>query len=65
MLLEINSEGTALIIVTHDPGIAALMRRTILLRDGRIEADQAVPAASEGAAVADIPRVAFLVASGQ
>jgi putative ABC transport system ATP-binding protein len=29
-----------IILVTHDPGIAAAAGRTILMRDGRIEADQ-------------------------
>ncbi len=38
LLRNLNNErGTTLIIVTHDPEIAALTNRVILLRDGRIE----------------------------
>jgi putative ABC transport system ATP-binding protein len=38
LLRELNeSRGTTLIIVTHDPEIAALTDRIISLRDGRIE----------------------------
>jgi ABC-type lipoprotein export system ATPase subunit len=38
LLRSLNQErGTTLIIVTHDPEIAALTDRIISLRDGRIE----------------------------
>jgi putative ABC transport system ATP-binding protein len=38
-------EGTTLILVTHDPAVAALADRRIHLRDGRVERDeQPVPA---------------------
>ncbi len=41
LLLELNRKsGTTLIIVTHDPNIAAQTRRTIRLRDGLIEEDK-------------------------
>ena len=41
LLLELNQrEGTTLILVTHDPSLAALAERKILLRDGRIETDE-------------------------
>jgi putative ABC transport system ATP-binding protein len=45
-------EGTTLILVTHDPAVAALADRRIHLRDGRVERDeQPAPAgASESAA---------------
>lgn len=46
LLLGLNrSEGTTLVLVTHDPALAALAERRITLRDGRIAADemQAVP----------------------
>jgi putative ABC transport system ATP-binding protein len=45
LLIDLNrSEGTTLLLVTHDPGLAALAARTILLRDGQIVADHAMEA---------------------
>jgi putative ABC transport system ATP-binding protein len=42
-----HRSGTTLILVTHDPGVAALASRRLYLRDGRLERDerqgQAVP----------------------
>ncbi|HVG08671.1 MAG TPA: ABC transporter ATP-binding protein [Thermoanaerobaculia bacterium] len=45
MILEIltglwSSEGTTLVLVTHDPAVAALADRRIHLRDGRIEREE-------------------------
>jgi putative ABC transport system ATP-binding protein len=41
LLLELNRrEGTTLVLVTHDPTLAAQSERKILLRDGRIESDE-------------------------
>ena len=44
-------EGTTLVLVTHDPAVAALAGRRIHLLDGRVERDEqplpAVPAVSE------------------
>ena len=40
LLLTLNKErGTTLIIVTHDPGIAAHLQRTIQIRDGVVVED--------------------------
>jgi lipoprotein-releasing system ATP-binding protein len=37
LLLELNAEfQTALVMVTHDPGLAALMQRTLRVEDGRL-----------------------------
>jgi putative ABC transport system ATP-binding protein len=37
MLFALNREsGTALVLVTHDPGLAARAGRTIVMRGGRI-----------------------------
>ncbi len=41
MLQKINSEGTTLIIVTHDKSVADRMRRVISLSDGRVLHDSA------------------------
>ena len=41
LILELNeAEGTTLVLVTHDPDIASLARRTIRLSDGRIAEDR-------------------------
>ena len=38
LLLKLNKDhGTTLIIVTHDPDIAALTQRTVRIRDGVVE----------------------------
>ena len=43
LLLELNQrEGTTLVLVTHDPSLAAYAERKVLLRDGRIESDETV-----------------------
>ena len=39
LLKELNSEGTTLLVVTHDLEVAAHMSRVLRLRDGKIEAD--------------------------
>ncbi len=38
------STGSTLVLVTHDPAIAARLGRTVAMRDGRIERDSAAPA---------------------
>lgn len=39
LLTELNSEGKTIIMVTHEPEIAAYAKRTIVLRDGVITED--------------------------
>jgi putative ABC transport system ATP-binding protein len=39
LLCELNIQGTTLVIVTHDAGVAAACARRVELRDGRITAD--------------------------
>jgi putative ABC transport system ATP-binding protein len=39
-----SREGTTLVLVTHDPAVAALAGRQIHLRDGRVERDERAPA---------------------
>jgi putrescine transport system ATP-binding protein len=41
LLEELNREGLTLLVVTHDPAIAARARRQLLMRDGRIVSDRA------------------------
>jgi putative ABC transport system ATP-binding protein len=50
LLTELRArEGTTLVLVTHDPAVAALAGRQIHLRDGRVERDEKarVPAPAE------------------
>lgn len=39
-LKELNDHGMTVLVVTHDPGIAAWSRRLLLLRDGEIVSDE-------------------------
>ena len=39
LLQEINNEGKTIIIVTHEPDVAAQTKRNVFLRDGVIESD--------------------------
>jgi ABC-type lipoprotein export system ATPase subunit len=39
LLDRVNADGTALVIVTHDPALADRSRRVLMMRDGRIESE--------------------------
>jgi putative ABC transport system ATP-binding protein len=39
LLDRVNADGTALVIVTHDPGLAERCRRVLTMKDGRIESE--------------------------
>jgi putative ABC transport system ATP-binding protein len=39
LLAELNSGGTTIVVITHNPEIAASVPRTIRLRDGQVEHD--------------------------
>jgi ABC-type lipoprotein export system ATPase subunit len=43
LLDRVNADGTALVIVTHDPSLAERSRRVLSMRDGRIEEDRTLP----------------------
>ena len=40
LLQEINNEGKTIIVVTHEPDVAAQTKRNVVLKDGRIESDE-------------------------
>ncbi|RWR44538.1 MacB family efflux pump subunit [Sinirhodobacter ferrireducens] len=50
LLLELNAKGHTVIVVTHDPTVAAHARREIEISDGRIVRDSGRTEAGEGAA---------------
>ena len=39
LLDRVNADGTALVIVTHDPALADRARRVLTMRDGRVESE--------------------------
>lgn len=41
LLDRVNADGTALVIVTHDPVLAGRARRVLTMKDGRIESEVA------------------------
>jgi len=43
LLAGLAADGTAVVVVTHDPAVAAAMDRRVVMQDGRIVADGAVP----------------------
>jgi macrolide transport system ATP-binding/permease protein len=40
ILNELNAEGRTIIVITHDPGVAAEAQRIVTLRDGKIASDE-------------------------
>jgi putative ABC transport system ATP-binding protein len=40
LLYELHEDGTTIVVITHDAGIAAQLPRRVRLRDGRIEEDR-------------------------
>jgi putative ABC transport system ATP-binding protein len=43
-----NKDGQTIVLVTHNPQVAERARRTLHMRDGRIEAPSAVRAGAMG-----------------
>ncbi len=44
---ELNHEGHTIVLVTHDPGVAARAARCVVLHDGRIASDERTGAAKQ------------------
>ncbi|MDR2206871.1 MAG: ABC transporter ATP-binding protein [Flavobacteriaceae bacterium] len=42
LLQEINNEGKTIIVVTHEPDVAAQTKRKVMLKDGIIESDEQI-----------------------
>lgn len=55
---EINADGTAVVLVTHDPTVAARTNRVMFMRDGKIVSELVIP--KDGA---DMPRRVEAVAA--
>jgi putative ABC transport system ATP-binding protein len=47
---ELHAQGQTVILVTHEPDIAAHARRVIVLRDGKLDTDRLNPVRTTGAA---------------
>ena len=45
LLVRLNASGVTVVIVTHDPAVAARARRVVAVRDGRIVSDDRLKAA--------------------
>jgi putative ABC transport system ATP-binding protein len=44
LLQELNDSGITLVLVTHEPDIAAFAKRVLIFRDGRVVEDRKVDA---------------------
>ena len=38
-MLDLNADGTTIVIITHDPDLASSLPRHVQVRDGRIVSD--------------------------
>ena len=56
LLLELNRQGTTVVVVTHDPQVASRMPRRIDVRDGRIVGDATTAASTAPPPAAPAPQ---------
>jgi putative ABC transport system ATP-binding protein len=61
VLEDLASKGKTVILVTHEPDIAAYTRRVITLRDGQVVSD--APTAAQKSARQELDRLGKEVAS--
>jgi len=59
MFQQLNAEGITVILVTHDPNVAAYAHRTIRIVDGTIEGDEMNPSNLREIGVASEPHAGF------
>jgi putative ABC transport system ATP-binding protein len=53
---QLNREGLTIVLVTHEPDIAAFMKRTLVFKDGHLVSDQSNPALLDAAgALLELP----------
>ena len=50
LLQRLNREGLTIVLVTHEPDIAAYASRVLVFRDGRLLSDERNPAPRDAAA---------------
>jgi putative ABC transport system ATP-binding protein len=50
LLQRLNREGLTIVLVTHEPDIAAYAGRVLVFRDGRLLSDERRPAPDDAAA---------------
>jgi putative ABC transport system ATP-binding protein len=43
LLYSLHHRGSAVVVITHDPQVAARCSRQVSMRDGRVIADQKLP----------------------
>ena len=58
MFQQPNAEGITIVLVTHDPKVAAYAHRTIRVLDGMVEGDEANPSHSSEIGVEPEPGAA-------
>ncbi len=56
LLAELHAGGQTVVVVTHDPDVAAHAQRRIVLRDGAVESDDAAPRVPASAPKSEGPR---------